>query len=674
MNNNPLLDFDAPQPRWSEIHATHLEPALDQVLAENRDLIAQLETLEAPTWNNFVQPLEEADNRLHRCFGAASHLHGVCNTSEWRQAYEASLPKLTAYGTEVGHNAALFQRYRQVAEQPGLSTAQRSLLDKTLRDFRLSGVDLAAEKKSRFQAIQQRLAELSNMFERHLVDHTDRWEYLCGDATELNGLPEAALARAAQKASDKNREGYLFGLDFPSFDAVMTYADDRSLRRHFYHAYATRASTEGSFPELDNSPLMVEILQLRQEESELLGFANFAELSLASKMAESPAQVEDFLLELARKSRPAAERELQRLEQFAQANGGPEQLEPWDMSYYAQKLKQELYGLDDEQLRPYLPLPQVLDGMFAAVNRLFEVSLQAVDAACWHSDVLAFEVRDAEDAVQAWFYLDPYARDQKRGGAWMDDPVGRMQVNDQLQRPVATLTCNFSPPLTGQPALLTHDEAVTLFHEFGHGLQHMLTRVDELGVSGINGVPWDAVELASQFLENWCWEEESLRDFARHFETGEPIPPDWIGQIRASRVFNAGLASLRQVEFSLFDLRLHREPGSTVMEVLEQVRDEVALLRPPAWNRFPNSFGHIFAGGYAAGYYSYKWAEVLAADAYSAFAENGIFDAETGRRFRQTILEAGGSRDAMELFREFRGREPSVDALLKQDGLLEAHA
>ena len=650
---------------------------MDTILAENRALIEALTARQNHDWKSLVVPLEAAENRLHRAFGAGAHLHNVNNTESWRAAYEACLPKLTEYGSEIGQNAALCAAYRQVAASPDLDAAQRKLLDDALRDFRLAGVELPESDKQRHREIQQRLAELSNRFERQLLDATDAYQCHIEDRERLAGLPDSALARARERAQAKDLPGWLFGLDFPSFDAILTYAEDRSLRETVYRAYTTLASELDADPARDNAPVMAEILALRAEEARLLGFANYAELSLATKMAESPQQIEDFLLELARRARPAAEKELAGLQAFAVAQGGPSELAAWDIAHYAEKLKQSRFGLEDEALRPYFALPRVLEGLFAAAQRLFGVAFAADPALpTWHPEAQGFTVRSPAGDVVAWFYLDPCAREKKRGGAWMDDAAGRLRGPDGLQLPVATLTCNFAPPLEGQPALLTHDDVVTLFHEFGHGLQHMLTTVDHLGISGINGVPWDAVELASQFMENWCWEPEALIAFARHHETGEPIPADWIEQIRASRVFHAGLATLRQVEFSLFDLRLHSDPAGTadVRQTLDAVRAEVAVIRPPDWNRFPNSFAHIFGGGYAAGYYSYKWAEVLAADAFGAFRENGIFDAATGERFRQCILETGGSEDAMALFKRFRGREPNVEALLRQEGLLDAAA
>ncbi len=669
---NPLLDWNGATPPWDQITAQHLEAAVEQVIERNRSLIRQIEAEKSPCWDNSVAVLEQADNDLHKAFQPGAHLHSVQNTSEWRAAYEACLPKLTQYSSELGQNQALYRAYQTVSQQTGLDQEQQQVLAHALRDFKLSGVSLDAPRQKRFQDIQLRLAELSNSFEQHLLDATDAWQHQITDEADLAGLPPSAREAAAAKAHSKQLPGWLFGLDFPSFDAVMTHAQDRAWRELTYRAYTTRASDQSEKADVDNGPLMDEILQLRAEQAQLLGFANYAEVSLASKMAESPDQVERFLLDLAGKARPAALRELAELQDFASSRGGPESLQPWDVAFYSEQLKQQRFGLEDEALKPYFALPNVLKGMFHAAQTLFGVRFRQADLPVWHEHVMGFEVLGEQDTVMAWFFLDPYAREQKRGGAWMNDMAGRMRLPAQTQLPIATLTCNSAPPTGDKPALLTHDDAVTLFHEFGHGLQHMLTQVSQLSVSGINGVPWDAVELPSQFMENWCWEEEALQQFAHHYETGEAIPSEWIRQIRASRRFHAGLAAVRQVELALFDLRLHRASSAAdVQATLDQVRSEVAVLTPPAWNRFANSFSHIFAGGYAAGYYSYKWAEVLAADAFEAFQEAGIFDQATGLRFRQCILETGGSEDAMALFKQFRGREPQVDALLRQDGLLE---
>ncbi|MGJ8668379.1 MAG: M3 family metallopeptidase [Oceanococcus sp.] len=669
---NPLVNWNGPTPPWDKIQPEHLEPAVDAIIEQNRVVIQQIESQTTNDWNNTAALLEQADNRLHKAFQPGAHLHSVHNTQAWRDAYEACLPKLTQYSSEIGQNHALYRAYQALSEHPDLDTEQRQVIHHALRDFKLSGVSLETAAKQRFQEIQLRLADLTNVFERNLLDETDAWAHLIEDENALAGIPNSARQQAQAKALAKEKKGWLFGLDFPSFDAVMTYADDRQWRELTYRAYTTRASELAPDNTRDNAPLMEEILSLRTEQAQLLGYDNYAQVSLASKMAESPEQVEQFLLDMAAKARPAAEKELRELQDFASTLNGPSVLKPWDVAYYSEKLKQQIFGLEDEQLKPYFALPQVLEGLFHAAKTLFGVTLKEQNLPVWHEHVRSFEVRNTRNDVIAWFYLDPYAREQKRGGAWMNDMAGRMHDAHGMQLPIATLTCNSAPPNGDKPALLTHDDAVTLFHEFGHGLQHMLTQVSQLSVSGINGVPWDAVELPSQFMENWCWEEESLQTFARHYESGEPIPTDWIQQIRASRRFHAGLGAVRQVELALFDLRLHKAAGNVdVQATLDQVRNEVAVLTPPSWNRFANSFSHIFAGGYAAGYYSYKWAEVLAADAFEAFQEAGIFDPATGQRFRECILEPGGSEDAMELFKRFRGRAPQVYALLRQDGLLE---
>ncbi len=678
--NNPLLDWPGDVPPWDRIGPEDLEPALDAVLADNRALVARLDDPHAASWAAVVEPLELADVRLHRAFAPGSHLHGVLSTPQWRAAYEACLPKLTAYASEMGQNAALNAAFRHIADSESLNPAQRKLVDNALRDFRLAGVNLPDAEQARYRDIQQRLAELCNRFEQNLLDATDAWSWRTDDAAALAGLPAAALAAAAQRARAHDESGWRFGLDFPSYDAIITYADDRALRETIYTAYATRASDQGPHAgRWDNSPLIDEILDLRAELAQLLEHANYADYALESRMAESTAEIETLLLDLARHARPRAEQELAELTDFATARGGPTPLAPWDIAYYAEQLKTERYALSDELLKPYFALPAVLDGLFGVAGRLFGIRVE-MDAKLpvWHPDVRAFRVFDEGGEEIALFFLDPYAREKKRGGAWMDDCAGRNRLGGADQRPVAILCCNFTPPTGDAPALLSHDELTTLFHEFGHGLHHMLTRVDIPGVAGINGVAWDAVELPSQFMENWCWERESLDAFARHFETGEPIPAAWLDKIRATRVFNSGLATLRQIELALFDLRLHRDhdpaAGARVLETLDAVRDEVSVLKPPSWHRLPNSFGHIFAGGYAAGYYSYKWAEILAADAYAAFTETAIFDADTGRRFRDAVLARGGSADAMELFIEFRGRKPDIGPLLRQEGLIDSEA
>ncbi|HLQ86807.1 MAG TPA: M3 family metallopeptidase, partial [Salinisphaeraceae bacterium] len=547
-------------------------------------------------------------------------------------------------------------------------------IDNMLRDFRLSGVALDEQSKQRFRTIARRLSELSTQFQQQLLDATQSWQKQITAAEALAGLPPSSRALLAQNAQQEELDGWLLTLDAPSFIAVMQHADDRALRAELYEAFSTRASDTGpDAGKYDNSKLMDEILALRHEAAQLLGFTNYAEESLATKMARTPAQIEDFLLDLARRSRPAAEQELAALRELA-AEDGIDTLQAWDVNYYGEKLKQARYALSDEDLRPYFPAPAVIDGLFKVVERLYGIKIRATDAhPVWHEDVTVYDIHDQDGALCGRFYLDPYARQGKRGGAWMGDLQSRRRDADRVQLPVAFVTCNFAPPIGNDPALLSHGEVTTLFHEFGHALHHLLTRVDYTPISGIAGVEWDAVELPSQFMENWCWERAALDLFAAHYQTGEPLPDTLFDKLQASRNHMAGWQMLRQIEFSLFDLRLHRDydpvAGTDVAATLAAVRAEVAVLQPPAYNRFPHSFAHIFAGGYAAGYYSYKWAEVLSADAFAAFEDSGLFDAATGARFRREILERGGLRDALDNFIAFRGRAPSIDALLRHSGL-----
>lgn len=676
---NPLQSVTAPNalPAFDRIRPEHAEPALDEVLADNR---AQLDALLAagrePSWEGLVEPLEDMNDRLTRAWGPVQHLFGVTATADWRKAFNAGLPKITEYGIEQSQNEDLFRAYEKLAQAPsfgGFSASRRKVVNDALRDFRLSGIALPAEQKARFKAIALRLSEIQTRFEENLMDAVQAFSKPVTDESRLAGMTADGKAQAAEKARAKGLDGWLLTLDFPSYDAVISYADDRDLRRELYEAYATRASERGpQGGQFDNTPLMVEILALRDEEARLLGFADFAELSLATKMAESPAAVERFLLDLAARARPFALRELDQLKTFARERDGITDLAPWDVAYYSEKLKQRQLGYSEEELRPYFPAAQVIDGMFALIERLYGVRIEQVEGiATWHRDVTTYALRETNGSEIGLFYLDPYARQDKRGGAWMDECLGRRRTASGLQRPVAYLTCNFTPPMRGEPALLTHDEVVTLFHEFGHGLHHLLTRVDEAAVSGIRGVAWDAVELPSQFMENWCYDRATLNGFARHHQSGEPIPDALLKKLQASRGFQSGLATLRQIEFALFDLRMHRDHARAqpILDVLARVRDEVSVFPPPDWNRMPMSFSHVFAGGYAAGYYSYKWAEVLSADAFAAFEETG-FAPETGQRFRDTVLSQGGSAEAMDLYVAFRGRKPEVDALLRHSGLV----
>ncbi|CAM3174345.1 oligopeptidase A [Ectopseudomonas mendocina] len=679
--NNPLLqDFDLPP--YSQIKPEHVEPAVDQILADSRAAIAKL--LEAqqakPSWNGLVLALDELGARLGRTWSPVSHLNAVCNSPELRAAYEACLPKLSEYWTEMGQNKPLFQAYEALSQSPeaaGFDVAQKTILEHALRDFRLSGIDLPAEQQKRYGEIQMRLSELTSKFSNQLLDATQAWTKHVTDEALLNGLTDSAKAQMKQAAEVKGLEGWLITLEFPSYYAVMTYADDRALREEVYAAYCTRASDQGpNAGQNDNGPLMAEILDLRQELARLLGFANYSELSLASKMAESTDQVLSFLRDLAVRSKPFAEQDLAELQAFA-AERGLNDLQSWDVGYYSEKLRQQRYSISQEEVRAWFPVDKVLSGLFAIVQKLYGIEIRELqDFDTWHPDVRLFEITENGQHVGRFFF-DLYARANKRGGAWMDGARDkRRDAQGKLIAPVANLVCNFTPPVGGKPALLTHDEVTTLFHEFGHGLHHLLTRVEHAGASGINGVAWDAVELPSQFMENWCWEPEGLALISGHYESGEALPQAMLDKMLAAKNFQSGLMMVRQLEFSLFDFELHATHGDgrSVLDVLEGVRAEVSVLRPPAYNRFANGFAHIFAGGYAAGYYSYKWAEVLSADAFSKFEEEGVFNADTGRAFREAILARGGSQEPMVLFVDFRGREPSIDALLRHLGLSQEAA
>ncbi len=663
-------------PEFSKVEPKNIVADLEALLEKNRnDIAAVVDKNAQPTWASLVTPLDEIHDRLSQFWSPISHLNSVQNTPEIREAYNASLPKLSDYYTELGQNKALYEAYKALAESDeanSLTPAQAEALTQTIRDFELSGVGLEGEPKKRYGEISARLSELGSQFGENVLDSTRAWSKLISDEAELAGLPESALAQAKQMAQAKEQEGWLFTLDIPSYLPVMSYADSQELRKEMYTAYATRASELSSEGKFDNAPLIDEILALRHEMAQILGFDNYAELSVATKMAESGQQVVDFLSDLAVKSKPSAESDLADLKAFAKEEHGVEELNSWDVGYYAEKLREKKYSISQEVLRPYFPINKVLSGLFHTAQTLFGVDIrEESDFDTYHKDVQLFTIsKNGEDIAR--FFLDPYAREGKRGGAWMDECRVRRRLDDgRLQLPVAYLVCNFTQPIGDKPALLTHDEVTTLFHEFGHGLHHMLTQVEVSSVSGINGVAWDAVELPSQFMENWCWEPEALAHIAGHFETNEPLPQDLLDKMLSAKNFQSGMQMVRQLEFSLFDFRLHREykDGIKAQDVLDEVRSQVAVTVPPAFNRFQNSFSHIFAGGYAAGYYSYKWAEVLSADAFSKFEEDGIFNTETGAHFRDTILANGGSRPAAELFEAFRGREPSVDALLRHSGI-----
>jgi len=674
---NPLLDFSG-LPHFRDFNVAHIEPGLDLLLSQNRE---QLETIVAREgrrdWDNFVQPIEDLGENIGRFWAPVSHINAVMDNPELRTAYEACLPKLSAYYSEIAQDERLYRGYKEVSEHPAfaaLDCAQRKIIDNALRDARLGGVELDGPAKQRFKEIEQALSSLTNQFEQNVLDATQGWHLHITDEKQLAGLPATVIEVARSTAEHDGKPGWVFTLDAPSYIPFITYSESPELRREVYEAYVTRSSDKGpNAGRWDNTPLIAEILRLRQEAGTLLDFPHFAAYSLATKMADSVEQVLSFLDDLTSRSKPSAQAELDELREFACKQFGATDAPVWDLPYYSEKLRQSRFAFSEEDLRPYFPAPKVLTGMFEVVHRLFGLRIKPVTGIeVWHPDVQVYEVVDRAGVTRGQFYVDLYARLHKRGGAWMADCIGRKRTAAGVQTPVAFLTCNFSPPTGSKPSLLTHDEVTTLFHEFGHGLHHMLSLVDYVGVSGINGVSWDAVELPSQFLENWCWEREALDIISGHFESGAPLPDKFLNAMRAARNFQAAMQMLRQIEFSVFDLQLHSqaEPEQSVQQVLDAVRAAVAVVRPPEFNRFQNSFTHVFSGGYAAGYYSYKWAEVLAADAYSKFRENGVFDQSTGTEFMHSILERGGAEDTAALFREFRGREPKIDALLEQHGLL----
>ncbi|MGB9429404.1 MAG: M3 family metallopeptidase [Gammaproteobacteria bacterium] len=679
MNTNPLLSYDG-LPPFPHIRAEHIEPAVDAMLAENRATIAQITAGDTPpTWDGFIEPLETLDERLHRAWSPAAHLNAVMNSPEMRAAYNACLPKLSEYETELGQNEALQRGYAALktsSEWPAYIPAQRKLIEDTLRDFRLAGVDLSAEKKTRFRAVMQELSTLQAKFEENLLDATQGWSRHITDINTVRGIPETALVRARHEAQSRKLAGWVFTLDYPGYSAVITHADERGLREEMYHAYVTRASDQGpDAGRWDNSANMRDILRLRHEAAVLTDFGNFAEYSLASKMVRKPEEVTAFLEDLVRRCRPAARREFAELQEYVRQRDGLVQLAAWDMSYYAEKMREEHFAISDEMLRPYFPVERVRTGLFAVMQKLYGITLAEVPGAeVWHPDVKLFEIRDESGTLRGRLYLDLFARKGKRSGAWMDDCLSRRRTPRGVQIPAAYLTCNFPPPVETTPSLLSHDEVLTLFHECGHCLHHLLTQVDYPSVAGVNGVAWDAVELPSQFHENFAWTREGLALVSGHYQTGAPLPDELYEKLLAARHFHTALFMLRQLEFGLFDFNLHMHAGNDmdadfVGETLAEVRRAVSVVPVPAWNRFAHSFSHIFAGGYAAGYYSYLWAEVLAADAYAAFEETGIFNRTTGRRFMNTILGQGGSREAMELFVEFRGRKPILDPFLRLNGI-----
>jgi len=675
---NPLLDNNV-LPAFSKIKPEHVEPALNQVLEQAKLTVETLlKNQQQPTWQSLVIPMEALDASIDKVWSPVSHLNSVMNSDELRVAYNACLPKLSQFGTELGQNEDLYKAYNALANSPAygeLDIAQKKVIDNALRDFRLSGVELSHDDRERYKQISQSLTELTAKFEENLMDATHAWKKHITDESLLSGLPDSTKDMAAQFAKRDELDGWLFTLDFPSYMPVMSYADNRDFREEMYTAFATKASDQGpSAGQWDNTEIMADILKLRHELAQLIGFSNHAERSLATKMAQSPQQVLDFLNDLSMRSKPIAEKEFAELKAYANEMAGMTELEAWDVTYFAEKLRQQRYSISQEELKPYFPEDRVVSGLFAVVNRLYGLDIkERHDIDVWHKDVRFFDIFDGNGELRGQFYLDLYARNHKRGGAWMDECHVRRQTEIGIQTPVAFLTCNFSEPVGDKPALLSHDEVTTLFHEFGHGLHHMLTKIHHAGVSGINGVAWDAVELPSQFMENWAWEREALDLISGHFETGEVLPQDLFDKMIAARNFQSAMIMMRQLEFSLFDFRLHLEfnpeQDKQVDKILAEVREQVAVVKPPKFNRFAHSFSHIFAGGYAAGYYSYKWAEVLSADAFSKFEEKGIFDRATGLEFLESILEQGGSREPMELFIQFRGREPEIDALLRHSGI-----
>ncbi|TAK50628.1 MAG: M3 family peptidase [Betaproteobacteria bacterium] len=674
---NPLLDFSG-LPRFDALRPEHVAPAIDQLVADARAAMESAARAE-PSWDAFVRPLDDANERLARAWGQVAHLHAVLDSLELRTAYNENLPKVTRYWTDLGQDERLFAQYRALRAAPEFARYgrdRRQVVENALRDFHLGGAELPPQTKPRFAAIQQQLAQLSARFSENLLDATNAGALVLSEPARLAGLPQDAVAAAREAAAKDGLQGWKFTLHMPSWLPAMQYAEDRALRETLYRQSVTRASEFGR-AEWDNTPLIASIVRLRAESAALLGYGSHAEVSLVPKMARTPGEVLEFLRDLARRARPFAERDVAEMRAFARAELGVDTLQAWDVAFVSEKQRQRHFEFSDQEVKQYFPETQVVPGMFRLVEALYGVRITEASAPRWHEDVRFFEIRDRDGQLAGRFYTDLYARDTKRGGAWMDEAIARRRRADGIQSPVAHLNCNFTRPIGGRPALFTHDDVITLHHEFGHVLHLLLTRVDELGVSGLSGVEWDAVELPSQFMENFCWEWEAIAPMTRHVDTGAVIPRALFERLLAAKNFQAGIGMLRQIEFALFDMRLHcatdaGAAGAGVLALLDEVRREVAVLLPPDYNRFPNGFSHIFAGGYAAGYYSYKWAEVLSADAYSAFEENGVLDARTGQRFRDEILAVGGSRPAADSFRAFRGREARVDALLRHNGMIAA--
>lgn len=677
MNN--LIKPNEQLPKFSLITADTIKQTLEAILKGNRVSISQLVAKDEITWDSFVKPLSLLEDALSKEWSPVRHLNSVKSSEPLREAYNDCLPLLSEYSTEMSQNKALYKGFLSIAESEGfehLNIAQQKTIKDTLKNFKLGGVDLVGENRERYQKLQTELSELQSAYENNLLDATQSWERLIVDERTLAGLPDYAKQMLEQLAQQKELSGYRVILDMPCYVAVLSYADDRELRQQIYEAYTSRASDIGiTDKKFDNALIMEKIVAKRQETSALLGFANYSDYSLETKMADSTEQVIKFLNDLARRSKPAAIAEVKERQQYAESLGFEGDLQPWDFTYYSEKLKQHQYQISEQDLKPYFSDQGVISGLFEVVNALYNIKIEQIEEGIdlWDSSVRFYQIKDKAEQIIGQFYLDLYARENKRGGAWMDECINRYHIDGQTQIPVAYLTCNLTPPIGDEPALFTHDEVITLFHEFGHGLHHMLTKIDVPDVAGINGVEWDAVELPSQFMENYCWQKDALQLFAKHYQTGEALPDDLFDKMTAAKNFQSALQMLRQIEFSLFDIKLHQSQklkhASEIQTILDQVRSEVSVVQTSANNKFQNGFAHIFAGGYAAGYYSYKWAEVLSADAFAAFEEEGIFNKETGQRFLNCILEKGGSRPAIESFQCFRGRDPDIDALLRHSGI-----
>ena len=674
MMNNPVLNRQS-LPLFDQIKPDHISPAIESILKEANTLIESLKKKGATaSWENFVEPIEIISEKISRAWGQIEHLNAVVNSDNLRKAYNDNLIKLTEFYTNLSQDESLYKKYQSLKDSEAfksLTSSQKRIIDNVLREFKLGGAELNETDKNRFKAIQEKLAKLSTQFEENILDATNEFSIIVNNLDELMGIPEENIKKALADAKEDKKEGYKFTLHLPSYLPVMQYADSRPLREKLYHAYATRASELAS-PKFDNTKLIEEILALRYESSKLLGFKNFAEMSLVTKMAKSSEEVISFLMDLANKAKPFALKDMDELKSFSKTLN-IEKLEAWDVAYVSEKLRQAKYSFSENEVKQYFPEHRVLKGLFKVVETIFKLKIIKSDAPTWHKDVSFYSIKNEDDELIGQFYFDLYARNHKRGGAWMDEAISRYKNSLESSHPVAFLTCNFSSPSENKPALFSHDDVITLFHEFGHGLHHMLTTVDDYSISGIKGVEWDAVELPSQFMENFCWEWEVLKHMTEHVDNKNPLPKTLFDKMIEAKNFQSGMQTLRQIEFSLFDIKLYTEYSNqnkiNPLTLLETIRDEIAVVRPPSWNRFPNSFSHIFAGGYAAGYYSYKWAEVLASDAFSLFEEQGILSSHAGQKFRTEVLSKGGSRPAMESFVAFRGREPSVDALLRHNGM-----